>query len=77
MIISGVSGVRAGWSEKGGLGGQGNGVAQSNGGGTLPGEYMTGNAPNPSAGIPSKHYHLYNWTDGSPYKAPKHYPGEY
>lgn len=35
------------------------------------------NAPNPSAGIPSTHYHLYNWTDGTPYRNPNHYPGEY
>lgn len=35
------------------------------------------NAPNPAAGIPSTHYHIYNWTQGSPYEDPNHYPGEY
>jgi RHS repeat-associated protein len=35
------------------------------------------NAPNPAAGIPSTHYHIYNWTDGNPYRDPNHYPGEY
>lgn len=36
------------------------------------------NAPNPSQGIHSTHYHIYYWGSGmQPYEDPAHYSGEY